>query len=145
MPAVPAAMTPGATVERAAPVPPPLITTLYDLIATLTEDVEPWEDEVVTAAVVHLCQTGRLRFLGMPAAWHAGRCLTRRTGQEAGPRGRVLVAAVLMGGEAGRRSRAPTSTTLAGMPEDIPRAAGDHRQDVLEAPVPRRRLVEAKS
>jgi hypothetical protein len=30
--------------------------------------VEPWEDEVVTAAVVHLCQTGRLRFLSMPAA-----------------------------------------------------------------------------
>jgi hypothetical protein len=68
MPAVAAALTPGATVERAAGAQPPLITTLYDLIAALTEDVEPWEDEVVTAAVVHLCQTGRLRFLSMPAA-----------------------------------------------------------------------------
>ena len=68
MPAVAAALTPGATVERAALVQPPLITTLYDLIAALTEYVEPWEDEVVTAAVVHLCQTGRLRFLSMPTA-----------------------------------------------------------------------------
>ena len=68
MPAVAIAMTPGAPGERAAPAQPPLITTLYDLIAALTEDVEPWDDEVVTAAVVHLCQTGRLRFLGMPAA-----------------------------------------------------------------------------
>jgi hypothetical protein len=68
MPAVAAALTPGATAERAAGAQPPLITTLYDLIAALTEDVEPWEDDVVTAAVVHLCQTGRLRFLRMPAA-----------------------------------------------------------------------------
>jgi hypothetical protein len=60
MPAVAAAVTPGAQ--------SPLITTLYDLIAALTEDVEPWEDDVVTAAVVHLCQTGRLRFLRLPAA-----------------------------------------------------------------------------
>jgi hypothetical protein len=61
-------MTSGATVEREAPVQLPPITTLYDLIADLTEHVEPWEDEVVTATVVHLCQTGRLRFLDMPAA-----------------------------------------------------------------------------
>ena len=68
MPAVAMALTPGATGERAAGAQPPLITTLYDLIAALTEAVAPWEDAVVTAAVGHLCQTGRLRFLRMPAA-----------------------------------------------------------------------------
>ena len=44
----------------------PIITTLYDLIAALNEQVEAWEDDVVTAAVVHLCNVGRLRFLGVP-------------------------------------------------------------------------------
>jgi hypothetical protein len=63
MPAIAAARTRRATAEQAAPAQLPLITTLYDLIAALTEQGEPWEDDVVTAAVVHLCQTGRLRFL----------------------------------------------------------------------------------
>ena len=44
----------------------PIITTLYDLIAVLNAQVEPWEDDVVTATVVHLCNVGRLRFLGVP-------------------------------------------------------------------------------
>ncbi len=44
----------------------PIITTLYDLIAALDEEVEVGEEDVVTAAVVHLCHTGRLRFLGDP-------------------------------------------------------------------------------
>lgn len=66
MPATAAARTRRATVEREVSAQPPIITTLYDLIAALTEQVEPWEDDVVTAAVVHLCQTGRLRFLNLP-------------------------------------------------------------------------------
>ncbi|MCZ6874782.1 MAG: hypothetical protein O7G88_14850 [bacterium] len=44
----------------------PIITTLYDLIAALNEDVEVGEENVVTAAVVHLCHSGRLRFLDDP-------------------------------------------------------------------------------
>ena len=44
----------------------PIITTLYDLIAALNEEVEPWEDDVVTAAGVHLCNTGNLHFLRVP-------------------------------------------------------------------------------
>jgi hypothetical protein len=43
----------------------------------------------------------------------------------------VLVEEVLMGGDAVRRSREQTVTTLAEMAEDIRLAAGDHRQDVL--------------
>lgn len=44
----------------------PVITTLYDLIAALNEEAGADEEAVVTAAVVHLCQTGRLRFLDDP-------------------------------------------------------------------------------
>ena len=40
-----------------------IVTTLYDVIAALNEQVGPEEDEVVTAAVVCLCQSGRLRLL----------------------------------------------------------------------------------
>ncbi len=43
-----------------------IITTVYDLIAALNEDVEVGEEDVVTAAVVHLCHSGRLRFLDDP-------------------------------------------------------------------------------
>ena len=66
MPAVAEDITAVETVELEAPKTTPIITTLYDLIAALNEQVEPWEDDVVTAAVVHLCNEGRLRFLGMP-------------------------------------------------------------------------------
>lgn len=38
-----------------------IVTTLYDVIAALNEQVGPEEDDVVTAAVVRLCQSGRLR------------------------------------------------------------------------------------
>lgn len=44
----------------------PIITTLYDLIAALNEEAEAGEEDVVTATVVHLCHTGRLRFLDDP-------------------------------------------------------------------------------
>jgi hypothetical protein len=38
----------------------PILTTLYDLIAALNEQVEPEEDVLVTAAMVHLCNSGRI-------------------------------------------------------------------------------------
>jgi hypothetical protein len=44
----------------------PIITTLYDLIAALHAASTPGEEELVTAAVMDLCQTGRLRFLARP-------------------------------------------------------------------------------
>ena len=44
----------------------PIVTTLYDLIAAFNEQVEPWEEDVVTAAVADLCNTGRLHFLNAP-------------------------------------------------------------------------------
>ena len=44
----------------------PIITTLYDLIAALNEEIDVGEENAVTAAVVHLCHTGRLRFLDDP-------------------------------------------------------------------------------
>jgi hypothetical protein len=51
-----------------------IVTTLYDLIATLNDQLEPGEDDVTTAAVVHLCNTGKLRFLrvnGTCEVWSA--------------------------------------------------------------------------
>ncbi len=44
----------------------PVTTTLYDLIAALNDQVEPWEADIVTDAVVNLCNGGRVRFLDMP-------------------------------------------------------------------------------
>lgn len=41
-----------------------ITTTLFDLIAALNEEVGPGEEDRVTAAVVHLCTSGRLQFLG---------------------------------------------------------------------------------
>ena len=40
-----------------------IVTTLYELIAALNDQLEPWEEDVATAAVVHLCNTGTLHFL----------------------------------------------------------------------------------
>ena len=55
-----------ASVETEMSSQPPVITTLYDLIAAFQDEVEPWEEDVVTAAVVDLCNRGRLRFLDLP-------------------------------------------------------------------------------
>ena len=44
----------------------PIVTTLYDLIAALNDQVDPWEENMVTARVVDLCKTQRLRFLHAP-------------------------------------------------------------------------------
>jgi len=40
-----------------------LITTLYDLITALHESIEPGEEDLVTAAVVHLVNAGHVKFL----------------------------------------------------------------------------------
>jgi len=39
-------------------------TTLYDLIAALNADVDPEDDALVTAAVVHLINANHARFVG---------------------------------------------------------------------------------
>jgi hypothetical protein len=44
----------------------PIITTLYDLIAALSAASTPGEEDLITAVVADLCQTGRLRFLARP-------------------------------------------------------------------------------
>ncbi len=54
------------TVDPETPGQTSIVTTLYDLIAILNEEVEPWEEDVVTAAVVHLCNTQNLHFLRVP-------------------------------------------------------------------------------
>jgi hypothetical protein len=48
--------------RRAATTPECVETTLYDLIAALNEEVESGEEELVTAAVVHLLNSGRALF-----------------------------------------------------------------------------------
>ena len=40
-----------------------LVTTLYDLIAALHESIEPGEEDLVTAAVVHLVNAGHVKCL----------------------------------------------------------------------------------
>lgn len=57
----------GETVEMgalAAEAPPRLPTTLYDVMATLQTVVEPGEDDLVVAVVVHWLRTGRIAFVG---------------------------------------------------------------------------------
>jgi hypothetical protein len=66
MPAVAEEMTAMETAELDTTETTPLVTTLYDLIAVLNEQVEPWEEDVVTNAVVDLCNTGHLHFLRVP-------------------------------------------------------------------------------
>jgi len=44
----------------------PLVTTFYDLITALHESIEPGEDDLVTAAVVHLVNAGHVTFLARP-------------------------------------------------------------------------------
>ena len=51
------------TVEAGVSTESPIITTLYDLMAILQDEVEPWSDNDVTTAVVQLCKTGHLHFL----------------------------------------------------------------------------------
>ena len=44
--------------------PASITTTLYDLIAALNAEVDPEDDALVTAAVVHLINANRARFIG---------------------------------------------------------------------------------
>jgi hypothetical protein len=46
-----------------------IVTTLYDLMAALNDQLEPWEDDVATDAVAYLCNAGNLHFLRI-----AGNC-----------------------------------------------------------------------
>jgi hypothetical protein len=41
-----------------------ITTTLYDLIEAINTEVAPDEDELVTATVVHMLNSGRVKFLG---------------------------------------------------------------------------------
>jgi hypothetical protein len=43
-------------------------TTLYDLIEAISEQVAPDEDHLVTATLVHLINSGQVRFMDDPRA-----------------------------------------------------------------------------
>ena len=43
-----------------------LVTTFYDRITALHESIEPGEEDLVTAAVVHLLNAGHVKFLDRP-------------------------------------------------------------------------------
>ena len=66
MPAVAEERAAVETVELETMETTPIVTTLYDLIAVLNEQVEPGEEDVVIDAVVDLCNTGNLHFLRVP-------------------------------------------------------------------------------
>ena len=53
-----------ATVPVTASTPSSITTTLYDLIEAINTEVGPDEDHLVTAAVMHLINSGRARFVG---------------------------------------------------------------------------------
>jgi len=61
MPALAAytAATPAASLDQAS-----ITTTLYDLVEALNAEVNPEDDALVTAAVVHLINANRARFVG---------------------------------------------------------------------------------
>jgi hypothetical protein len=40
------------------------MTTLYDLVAAIHDEIDAHEDELVTATVMHLLSSGRIKFLG---------------------------------------------------------------------------------
>ena len=54
------------TFEGHAPGRTRIVTTLYDLIAALHESIEPGEEDLVTAAVVHLVNAGHVKGLARP-------------------------------------------------------------------------------
>ena len=43
-----------------------IVTTFYDLITALYESIEPGEEDLVTAAVVHLVNAGHVTYLDRP-------------------------------------------------------------------------------
>ena len=54
----------GADVVVQKALPSRLTTTLYDLVAAVQAVVEPDEDELVVATVVHMLRAGQITFLG---------------------------------------------------------------------------------
>ncbi len=44
-----------------------ITTTLYELVEAISEELEPGEDWMISAALVDLTKTGRIRFLGKPS------------------------------------------------------------------------------
>jgi len=44
--------------------PSATMTTLYDLVAAIHDEIDVHEDDLVTATVVHLLSSGRIKFLG---------------------------------------------------------------------------------
>jgi hypothetical protein len=51
------------TAEQSHPDVSTIHTTLYDLIEALSQEVGPGEDHLVTAALVHLINSGRVKFV----------------------------------------------------------------------------------
>ena len=51
------------------PVSGRIVTTLYDLIASLNAQVTPSEDELVITAMKHIMNTRRLTFLELPPTY----------------------------------------------------------------------------
>lgn len=52
------------TIPTTSPKPTRITTTLYDLVDALSAEVPPEDDALVTAAVVHLINSGRACFVG---------------------------------------------------------------------------------
>jgi hypothetical protein len=61
---MPALATYPATVPATSSETTSITTTLYDLVAALNTEVDPEDDALVTAAVVHLINANRARFVG---------------------------------------------------------------------------------
>ena len=61
---MPALATYPATTPAASTEPTSLTTTLYDLVAALNTEVDAEDDALVTAALVHLINANRARFVG---------------------------------------------------------------------------------
>ena len=61
---MPALATYPATIPAASAESTRITTTLYDLVEALSTEVEPAEDYLVTAAVMHLINSGHARFVG---------------------------------------------------------------------------------
>ena len=53
-----------APVPTTSSTPVRITTTLYDLVEAVNTEVSPAEDRLVTAAVMHLINSGRARFVG---------------------------------------------------------------------------------
>ena len=61
---MPALATYPAAASAASSKPAGITTTLYDLVAAVNAEVDPEDDALVTAAVVHLINANRARFVG---------------------------------------------------------------------------------